>query len=86
MIPDIGGPKNRHYLVENRENWPGIFRDWLQTAVDDDMVIEGDLTDEEESDVDDEDDEEDEDENHPNNPQEMEDIDDSSGTTSSNES
>ena len=86
VIPDIGGPKNRYYLVENRENWPGIFRDWLQTAVDDEMIIEGDLTEEEESDVDDEDDEEEEDENHPNNPQEMEDIDDSSGTTSSSES
>ena len=86
MIPDLGGAKNRYYLVESRENWPGIFREWLQTAVDDDMVIQGDLTDDEESDVDDEGDGEAEDANHPQNPQEMEDGHESSGSSSSVES
>ena len=83
MIPDVGGPKNRYYLMESRENWPNIFRNWLQTPVDDDMVMEGDLTEEEESDSDEEEDEEEE---NSNDPQEMEESDDSSGTTSSNAS
>ena len=47
VIPDVGGPRNRYYLIENRENWPEIFQRWLQTPIDDDMVIEGDLTDDE---------------------------------------
>ena len=94
VIPDIGGPPNRCHLVENRENWPDIFRQWLQTDVDDDMVIEGDLTDEEESQEDDEESEEDdesneeeeEDVNNAQNPQEMEGSDDSSRNSSSDES
>ena len=90
VIPDVGGPRNRYYLMESRENWPDIFMTWLHTPVDDDMVIEGDLTEEEETDDDEEGGGSDEDDNnstlHDQNPQEMEENLKSGGESSSEES
>ena len=90
VIPDVGGPRNRYYLIESRENWPEIFRKWLHAPMDDDMVIEGDLTEDEATE-----DEEggsdgiSEDKNtavDDQNPQEMEDEVESGGDSSSEDS
>ena len=82
VIPDIGGPKNRYYLIESRENWSNIFSRWLDTPLDDDMVIEEDLSEDEETEGDSEG--TGDQENHEN-PQDMEESGRVGGESSSDE-
>lgn len=45
VIPDIGGPPNRYFMVHSRTKWPGMFRKWLHN-------FHEDMSDEEDSDED----------------------------------
>lgn len=39
-VPDIGGAPNRYYIVHPRDDWPGLFKDWLDSPMDDDMDMD----------------------------------------------
>ena len=40
VVPDIGGPINRYWVIEPRNLWGGYFEDWLFEELDDDMKME----------------------------------------------
>ena len=90
VIPDIGGARNRYYLMESRDNWPEIFRQWLQSPLDDDMTIDGDVTDDEDTGDEEEGAASDNEDNNStfddHNPQDMDDASESGGEASSSAS
>ena len=42
VLPDIGGPANRYYVVESRNQWRGFYIDWLQQDDDSLSTLESD--------------------------------------------
>ena len=48
VVPDIGGPINRYWVIEPRNLWGGYFEDWVCSEMDGDMIIKGDQAGEEE--------------------------------------
>ena len=39
VVPDVGGPINRYFVVEPRSKWAECFIEWLKEDIDDDMVM-----------------------------------------------
>ena len=38
VVPDIGGPSNRYFVVESRTQWPGFCIDWFEKSENDDPI------------------------------------------------
>ena len=38
VVPDIGGPTNRYFVVESRTQWAGFCIDWFEKTEKDDTI------------------------------------------------
>ena len=43
VVPNIRGPSNQYCCVHSRTGWTGHLLRWLQTKVDDEMIIKDDV-------------------------------------------
>ena len=39
VVPDIGGPVNRYFVIKPRNQWADFFINWLRLPLDDDMEM-----------------------------------------------
>ncbi len=46
VVPDIGGPVNRYFVIKPRDQWANFFIPWLRLPLDDDMEMSDQETDE----------------------------------------